>query len=376
MRTAALLAGFGLLVACTNAGEEADPGRLVVTGPDRGVHLVDPEGGERQTLQEEGSPPAPVQPTASPDGELVVWTALADDRPVMRIHERGETRDLEAPTVPFYYSFDADTTTMAALGNEPDGDGVALMLVDLDGGQARIVDSDRPYYLDWHPEESLLAVHVGFRELALFDEEERSPLPFQPGDFQAPAWTDDGRIVALRRSEGAPVSLTAQPGGEELVVVDIGDGSAGSVAAAGGPLPFDVAGQRVAFVEGGAGPLTVVGLDGQDRVEVSPEVVVSFEWSPDGEMLLFHVVEEEVGLVPYVWDGQETSTYPPYEPTGVFVTQYLPFWSQYTRTITQWAPDGSAFAYAAAGEDPTVWVQPREGERRDMGRGAMVTWSP
>lgn len=376
VRKATILVGVLLLVVCDAAGERPDPDQLVVTGEDGGVYLVDPDAGHREALTEESTHPGPVQPTASPDGRIVVWTAAVDEQPVVRIDEEGNRRDVQVPTFPFFYSFDSGADTLAALGNEPDGDGVALVLVDLSRDDARIVDSGRPYYLDWHPSEPLLAVHVGFRELAILEEgDERRALPLRTGDFQAPAWTGDGRLVALHRSEGAAASSTVQAGREELVVLDVSDGSWQTLAAAQGPVVFDVAGERVAYVEGGVGPLRVVDLDGEGEGEVSSDVVVAFEWSPDGDLLLFHVVDEDIGLVPHIWDGEETVEYEPFEPSAVFVGEYLPFWSQYVRTITQWAPDGSAFAYADASEEPTVWIQPVDGERREAGRGVMVTWS-
>lgn len=375
MRTAALLVGIGLFVGCTSTGEEADPGRLLVTGEAGEVWLVGPDSAERQVLAEETLHPGPVQPTSSRDGDSVVWTTATEEgEPVVSVHTAEGRRDVDVPVFPFFYAFDADDEILAALGNDPDGEGVALMLVDLAMDQAGIVDSDQPYYLDWHPEESLLAVHVGFRELALLEQGERKALPVQTGDFQAPAWTDDGRIVALHEFEGATASMGVQAESAQLVVVDTSDGSHQTLAATEGPVAFDVAGERVAYMGGGSS-LRVVGLDGEGDAEISSETVATFEWSPTGDLLLFHVVEEDVGLVPHVWDGDETVEYQAFQPTAVFVTQYLPFWSQYARTVTQWAPDGSGFAYADGNEEPIIWVQPLDGERREAGPGVMVTWA-
>ena len=64
-------------------------------------------------------------------------------------------------------------------------------------------------------------------------------------------------------------------------------------------------------------------------------------------------------------------------PTETFVTQYLPFWAQYTRNLTQWSPDSSAFAYAAAdGEEGEIRIQPLDGEVESVGAGEMVIWAP
>jgi TolB protein len=267
------------------------------------------------------------------------------------------------------------------LGNDPGGAGVALLLIELGADDARIVEVGQPYYLDWHPRDPTLVVHVGPGDLALLDAGgERDRVAVELGDFQAPAWTGEGGVLAPVSSEGATASLgpEIQATIEELAVIDATDGSYRPVAVVDEMVMFEASGERLAYVEGdaGLGPLTVVGLDGKGRVEVADDDVVAFEWSPGGDLLLYLVLDAGAGLVPHIWDGEEVDRFAPFEPTDVFVSQYLPFWSQYVRTITQWAPDGGAFAYADGSDQPTVWIQPREGERRAMGPGAMVSWSP
>lgn len=373
-----------LLAACSGSADQAEPGgpgELVVTGPEGEVRLVDPETGETEELDAAAGHPGSVQPTASHDGGTIVWSAATDDgRPVVRVHTDGGRRDIEVPTLPYFYAFDAASATVAALGNDPEGAGVALLLVDLDTDEARIVEVGQPYYLDWHPNEPTLVVHVGTSDLAILDTDDgRDPLAIEPGPFQAPAWTGEGRVLAPVSSEGATAAVgeLVQATIDELAVIDATDGTFQPVAAIDEMVMFEVAADRVAYVEGdtGVGPLAVVGLDGEDPVEVADDVA-AFEWSPSGDLLLFHVIEADVGFVPHVWDGEEVEEYPPFVPTVTFLSEYLPFWSQYVRTITQWAPDGTAFAYAEGTDESTVWIQPRDGERRAMGPGVMVSWSP
>lgn len=378
MRRTALCLFVAILFACSTGAEEPDQGSLVVTGVHGEVTLVDPESGEREVLTEADGYQGPVQPTASRDGDVVVWTAAAEDGgAIVKVRDAEGVRDIEVPTFPFFYAFDSGSATVAALGNDPEQPTVALLLIDLESGVARIVDDGSPYYVDWHPEDPMLAVHVGIDRLAILDGEgEPREIPVGLGDFQAPAWTSSGEVVVPLRSEGATVALgTVQASIDELAVVDPSDGSHHSLASLDDIVTFDVGGDRVAYVEGPSGPLTVVGLDGSGTVEVTTDEVVAFEWSPDGERLLFHRAAEDSGLVPGVWDGSDVTEYEPYVPSGVFLVEYLPFWSQYIRTITQWAPDGSAFAYADGVADPSIWVQPLDGDRRDIGAGAMVTWA-
>lgn len=386
MRAALLVTALALVAACSANVEEADTGRLVVTGADGSVTLIDPAGGDPAVLSDGSGAAVPVQATVSGDGGTVVWSDLSEDgRPVIRVHDESGTREVDVPTLPFYYAFAPDGRRLAALGNDPEGQGVALLLVDLAEDSAELVEVGRPYFVDWAPDGERLAVHIGDAVLGLVDVAgDRTGIQVRPGAFSAPAWTDDGRIVAVVATEQATASAVAlQAVTLTLSVVDPDDGSSAVVAPLAEAAAFEVAGERIAYLQGdsGLGPLTVVALDGTDSVEVAGDDVVAFEWSPDGETLLFHTLAEST-LVPHVWDGEVVTDYPEFVPTGVFLTQYLPFWAQYTRTVTQWAPDSTAFAYASADQDGdedepgTVWVQPLEGGAAEMGPGEMVVWAP
>jgi TolB protein len=141
-------------------------------------------------------------------------------------------------------------------------------------------------------------------------------------------------------------------------------------------------GRSLAYVEAGSpgsaavGPLTVHPLEDGATESVSPGPVAAFEWSPDGERLLYLIVDRAAGLVaPHVWDGQMTTGFEGYVPTPLFVAQYLPFWDQYTRSLTTWSPDGTAFVYASQGSGGgEIWVQPLEGDRRMVAEGEFASW--
>ena len=67
-----------------------------------------------------------------------------------------------------------------------------------------------------------------------------------------------------------------------------------------------------------------------------------------------------------------------HRPTVEVLREYAPFFTQYAQSTTPWAPDGSAFAYAA--EDPSglgrIIVQTLGGPAVAIGPGVSVTWSP
>lgn len=392
-------AGIVALAACTGGGGDApatSSGSLVVVDEDGAVSRVAADSGDVQDLGGRTGRDVPVQATPSPDGSTVVWSEFADGTSAVVVHERGEVRRIEVPSAPYFYQFSPDGQRLAALGNHPDGGTVALMMVDLGSDSAALVDAGQPYYLDWHPDSTRLAAHVGADVLAsVAPTGERTPIEVLPGAFQAPAWTDEDDLVAVVGVQGVtaagrPVATAisghdrlAQGGGPMIARIDPASSDVTPVVEVAGPVGLDVAGDRIAWLaQGGddAGTLSVVGLDGHDRHEVA-DTVVAFEWSPDGSLLLFHTLDRQQGLVPHVWAGpgdDQTTTYPGGLPTSTFLTEYLPFWPQYARSVTQWAPDSTAFATATTsdGGPGTVWLQPLDGQRREVGPGEMVTWSP
>src|SRR5690606_14854531 len=141
---------------------------------------------------------------------------------VTRVHDETGTRQIDVPTLPFYYAFSVDGSTVAALGNDPAGRGVALLLMDLATDSAELVEVGQPYFVDWAPDGEALAVHIGSDVLGLVDGNgERTDLAVSPGLFSAPAWTEDGRIVAVLAPDQITASMAAlQAPRFELALVD------------------------------------------------------------------------------------------------------------------------------------------------------------
>jgi TolB protein len=55
----------------------------------------------------------------------------------------------------------------------------------------------------------------------------------------------------------------------------------------------------------------------------------------------------------------------------------FPFFPQYAQSVSFWAPDSSAFAYAGAvGDEPGIWIQDLEGDApTKVSDGTWVAWS-
>jgi hypothetical protein len=307
------------LIAVTTSGESVE---LLTASPDRAIS----------------------QATWAPDARLAVWTETDNStgQAAIAMGDATHQRRLDGGTAPFFYAWSPSGDHVAYLGNAPDGSGVAMGLIDVAGGAARLVDSGAPYYLDWAPDGSRLAIHANNTDLALIDlEGMRDPISADPGLFQAPEFLADGRILIATSGD--------EPG---VAVIDAGD-TVSLIGPAGGVSFFagSADGRLVAYTDSAnnevLGSLQVVGIDGSGRQTITEGPVVAFEWSPVGGKLLFLTLERTArALVPWIWEAGSLTQFEPVVPTAETIARYLPFWDQYSRVLTLWAPDARSFVLA------------------------------
>lgn len=374
---------IGLLVSCT--ASPALPPLLVVTN-DNAVTAISPEG---ETVELVAADPNRLvsQATWGPDGRLAVWTEVdiaAGDAMIAMGDSEGQRR-IDGGTAPFFYSWSPEGTHVAYLGNSPDGAGVAMGLVDVSAGTARLVDSGAPYYLDWAPDGSRLAVHVDSTFLGFVDlEGTRTPLATVPGLFQAPQFLDDGRLLVATGGDSQGVALWEESG-EPLLIAPTTGGTFFSASPDGALLAFtDTADAPIlgslsvmAIPSRGEGALPPDG--GGEAQIVSGDSVVAFEWSPSGERLLFMTVNEEgTALIPQVWEANSVEAYEELLPTGEMISQYLPFWDQYSRVLTLWSPNGDRFVLPVDAENGgSIMVYDVEsGDTTRVSGGRFASWAP
>ena len=376
----------------------ATPGLILVTGGDGEVALVDPAGNAVRQLRAPTADGGPsLQPTWAPtafDGKWgVAWTEQAADgtfQIVVADALDGATTTVKSPVAPFYYYWSPDARLLGFLGQNAFSP-LQMGVVDLPGGSLEVVGEGQPFYFDWGPDSQAVVANTGgtLSMLTLVDGRwESRRLGVKPGLFQAPAWIAGGRILVTVLASGSQVevgmgSMVAaqdESSPQELAVIDSGGRLVERLGDLEGPAAFvvDAEGRRAAFTVFG-GPLQVVELNtGESRV-VSQTPVAAFQWSHDGRRLLFMELDrEEQALAPKVWDGDRIRVFPSFFPTRVFLLQYLPFWDQYSRSLTLWSPSGDAFTYPAAhpgGE--RIMVQHLD-ERRpvEVSKGVFASWSP
>jgi len=168
------------------------------------------------------------------------------------------------------------------------------------------------------------------------------PLTHDPRDLEAPAWSPDGRSVAVsvqrfacHLGAGLPVHIATltSDGSHARRVTDDGDPQAGSF----DRFPsFSPDGRRMAFAHGTSGSASIqtTATDGSgDRMSLlPPEDAVSAEpaWSPDGSRIAFS-------------DGRALETVAPGGGRPTVIARGLPAVSCGTGGLA-WSPDGTQLA--------------------------------
>ena len=386
------------------SGEEAAPdpdpaaGLVLVTGRDGEVTLVDPAGSGVRELRASTAGGGPsLQPTWAPDvvdGHLwVAWSEQVADgtfQIVVADALGGGTTTFQSPVAPFYYHWSPDVRLLGFLGQNAFSP-LQMGVVDLAGGSLEVVGEGQPFYFDWRPDSGAMITHSdgGLSMLTRLDGNwESRRLQVMPGLFQAPAWISGDRILVTVLVSGSQVevglgrTVEAQddPSPQELAIIDARGRLVERLGELQGPAAFvvDADGDRAAFTDFG-GPLRVVDLRTGESMTLTQTQVAAFQWSHDGRRLLFMEVDrEEQALVPKVWDGDQTLVFPSFFPTRVFLLQYLPFWDQYSRSLTLWSPSGHAFTYPASypGGERVMVQHLNEPRPTEVSKGVFASWSP
>lgn len=379
MRRLLVILIIGVLASCT--ATPALPPLLVVTD-DYAVTTISPEG---ETVELVGADPNRFvsQATWAPDGRLAVWTEVdrEDGTTVIAMGNSEGQRRIDGGTQPYFYAWSPPGTHVAYLGNSPDGAGVAMGIVDVSAGTARLVDSGAPYYLDWAPDGSRLAVHIDSEFLGFVDlDGNRTAVKAVPGFFQAPEYLDDGRLLIATGGEEPGVAMLAESG-EPLLIAPTSGGTFFGASSDGSWLAYTDTSAAPILGSLSVIPIAASGeasLDGKAEA-VSDGPVVAFEWSPSGRQLLFLTVNADgTALIPQVWEAGSLQSYEELVPTQEMISQYLPFWDQYSRVLTLWSPDGTSFVLPVAGENggSIVVYDVAGGETSRVLGGRFATWAP
>jgi TolB protein len=369
---------------------DALEGHLAVLAADGSLETMLPDGTERTTLAEPDSDRMKIQqPAWSRDGEHLAWVRaeLQDDATVTGVLETSAADGSQATVtrtdvLPFYLSWDPTSSRIGYLGSlNPEEIGFGVVELDAAGRRTEAIDSGRPFYLSWAPDGRELLVHASEDRLERLGIDGRSETVVErPGTFNVPYWTADGSTLIYGSNAR---------GGQALVAQDADSGETTPL------LPFDAGlifvaspdGSRIAYqtidAANPAGPLTVLDVRSGEETQLVDHLVAAFFWSPDGEKLLYLDPDPSEDRFWYrwgIWDGRTVFETPHIVPSLLMVDDYLPFFEQYSQSMSLWSPDSSAFAYAGFNEqgEAGIWVQEARPDRAPVvvSDGEFVSWSP
>ena len=407
------------------------PGRLAVGSGGRLV--IDETDGTEVRVLGEGGDSVASQPTWSADGSRLIWSRVGEDGHEVVV-STPDVDDADVVTAlagspAFYFQWSADGTTVAYLRNSADRRGVELGLIDPGEGTATI-GSTAPFFVAWAPEGSdSIAAHIGGTQLVeladprlAFDDEIVAPsmLLEATGAFSTPAWIDDRTVLAADSSglvlidvetlltetvvsfEGAgrQVRFVVSPDRTKVAYQLVrGDGAPSVASLPDGPADGSEHGRAVVSVLSAASPLAttvdaesglvVVDLARETSEVVTLDVALRWEWSPTSDRLAWmEPIPSSVDRLARwnFWtnpDAEVVST-PVHSVPDVVAEAYLPFFEQYTHSVTGWSPDGSAFAFAGrhqaegAGTPDSIWIQLVLADTPPVkvAAGDVVAWSP
>lgn len=371
--------------ATTVTSESPTMGRLAVLDSAGDIVVMDPNGTNRETIAEDGGEDNPgffMQPVWSPDASTLAWGQRTGTGFGVGIGtpRSGTITTLTTPNLPFFTYWSPDSRFLGVLHNGTTG--VEFQIADIEQETTSVLDEDAPFYFSWSPDADRVVTHAGTdRVETIGPDGQRVELEPTTGNYLAPQWTENGVFhvdedeLVLEDDNGerravAGVSgftlFVANQQGSLVALQATGDDGSG-ITAASEEFPTPV-----------TGAVVVVDVDTGETEVVDNSPALAFFWSPDGEHLLTLTTNENE-VVPKVWvSGEDVTDYTPYLPPPNMVQDTFPFFPQYAQSMSLWAPDASAYAFAGAVEgEPGIWVQSVGADSPTrVSDGTWVSWSP
>lgn len=374
-------------------GQASHPVRLVVMGADTKVRLLADDGAE-EIVAENVRTDGYSFPATSPDGRRIAYvSADGGDSAIMLFDVASGARTelyRSRENVPIDLAWSPDGKNIVFLL----GDKLTAQIVPVDGSRpAQLIAAGSPSFFAWSPDGGTLLLHLGGHitqggHVATYrpGQDQATPLLGDPGLFQAPAWSIDGRDVFY---VAQPPFENAQPTLDDIKsdIVRV---------SAEGKNPRRLAREEKAdlriirapksdqiayMVVGleGFGPLKLIdGLGGAARtLSRDGERVTAFFWSPDDRQIAYlthegrytrqgqrtwHVVDVASGAV------RDLGTF---QPSAAFVGLQI-FFDAYTFSFSPWSPEGTRLVYGA--EDGVYVIDLATGTAAKKAEGTLGMW--
>lgn len=342
----------------------AIPGRIVFISSLGQLGTIDPNGERLRILANDGIYQFPAwSPTSnqiaaigsSRDGNGVYVTTDEDNNTLIPLYN-------DSSPIYLYWAPDGKNLSFIAQHRE----GLALHITAADGlSESAVLSTGQPLYWQWSPNQQGQALtHVGRGTLAYVDIDGNHNQTELGGGgiFQAPALSANGQYLAYSQ----PVDTQNR----QIAIYDVDQAEqiyeqphAGVLA-----MSWSPAADKLAYISPAEdravffGPLRIFdAMTGESEVAISSDVLLFF-WSPDGRSILYFTLRDADGqqaqaskmrlsktaakqemafFTAFVYDiasGRSRSVLT-FQPTYLFVSQFLPFFDQYALSHRVWSPD-------------------------------------
>ena len=304
---------------------------------------------------------------------------------------------------PFYLYWDPHGERVSFLSSISGGSELFLRFAYLNGENSRLIDTGQPYYWVWAPDGSEIYIHEGGSistnpnarlTLLSVDDNQARLISHSPANFQAPAWSPDGKNLLAAFQEGNKKSLALMDNNGKLIK-ELADFEA--------TLAFNWSpdGEHIAYLpttlesRGILGQLLIIPAGSAEIVHKTQENnIIAYFWAPDGKKIAFFSTsnsgindseistrkQETITVDLNVLDlvtGQ-TRYLASLHPTSGLLS-ILPFYDQYSHSATIWSPNSRKIVYTSESSDQGagVWVVSVDEESQPVriADGVYAFWS-
>lgn len=407
-------------IAATSTPNPNRVNRIVIVNDDGQIETMAPDGSEQRQLTDvvfnfqfpAWSPDATAVAAigasrASSSIFLLPDTAAANIEDPIQIYRENNYS-------PFYLYWSPDGEQISFLASHVSR-GMTLNVVPAAAGSTRSeLLQGSPIYWQWTANGQQMLLHSGVASddsrltfLSPTDLENSADDLANPGLFQVPGISANGRYLAYAESVNGDNS--------QLVIADTTSGGQQEVRHAGlVAMGWSPTSDLLAFTSGRPdsdnfwGELQLFDAETGDVRLLSRNLVVGFFWSPDGRSLAVISAPQDNGeiIAAAPWGAQDSANrlgkrvqqghsfnftltvidvasgegrvLGEFEPTFLFLSQFLPFFDQYALSHRIWSPDSDALVLPVReGSRSMIYVYPADGSAKQLlAEGTMAFWSP
>ncbi|MEM7117144.1 MAG: hypothetical protein AAF614_32220 [Chloroflexota bacterium] len=380
--------------------------RIVFVTDELQLQTISPDGSDAQSLTDANT--RFNFPVWSPDAQQIAAIGNGITRSGVFVLPADSTTDTLQPVYqqrsggPIYLYWSPDSQNVSFITASPAA-GMSFHVVPADGSaESEPLFNGQPFYWDWTADSRQILFssngQVGLLDVAVGEQEDVAV----PGRFQAPDISTNGRFWAYAAADtfGRLSELTV----EDRETGDvIRDEHAGVIA-----LGWRPGANELAYINPDEssrrfyGPLRLLDAETGNTELLSAETVLAFFWSPNGRYLAYITFRgfqeelqevaakrrltkpaqqtDELQLTLSVLDldtGQGLQLLQ-FQPTALFLTQFLPFFDQYAHSHRLWAPDSDALVLPVRenGVDEIKVIPVSGGLARTIAQGSIAFWSP